>query len=179
MCPKTSVRLYLDNTTRDSGSLATAEWRIPSFGGRYDHFKSCSVTVERFQPLSTISDQDENIFLRLMGGNTILDTYDSVESTARGEPSMSSVIAVASCDIVRSGLASSYKNMSTPMEALKLNGSPLGQVLSLNIAVLAEVGGVTRYIDALVPGASNGRDYYAVLRVDFDDADEGTAMMSA
>lgn len=173
MCRTKSIRLFLDSVSRDSGDGFSPTFLIPHFSGRYNEYKNCTLTVERFQPVATLADTDETIVLRLTGGVFIEDTYDSVESKLRGEAAPSTVIAVQSNNQnPRSGLASTYHTMTTPLAPFSIL-NPVGQSITVNIATLAaNAGGQTIYGPAHIPGApTTARDFYAVVRLDFHEAD--------
>lgn len=168
MCNSKSVHLFLDSTKRSRGSLQKAVFDLPFFNGKFAAYKRAHIQVVRFQPLATLTDVDESLVLRLTGGPTLEDTYDSVLTNDRGEYASSDVIAVQSQYQIRSGLAGSYRTMTTPLEPIPLSGNPLGTSIELTISTL----GVNGYVDANLPGTTDAREFYAVIRLVFQDDDK-------
>lgn len=167
MCPTKSVHLFLDSTKRSRGTLQRAVFDLPFFSGRFSRYKKAHIQVVRWQPLATLADVDESLVLRLTSGPALVDTYDSVQTAARGEYAASDVIAVQSNYQIRSGLAGTYRTMSDPLEPLELSGNPLGTSIELHMATVA-VGG---YVDADLPGTTNGREWFGVIRLVFHEED--------
>ena len=167
MCPTKSVHLFLDSTKRSGGSLQRAVFALPYFDGKYSRYARAYIQVVRWQPLATIADVDESLVLRLTAGPTLVDTFDSIMTAERGEFAPSSVIAVQSQYQIRSGLAGSYRTSALPLDPIELSGNPLGGSIELHCATL----GANGYVDANLPGTTNGREWYGVLRLVFMEED--------
>ena len=167
MCGIKSVTLFLDSTKRSRGTLQRAVFDLPYFDGRFSRYRKCYIQVERWNPLATIADTDESLVLRLTAGPSLVNTYDSIQTSIRGEYAPSQVIAVQSQYQIRSGLAGSYRTSGEPLGPIELSGNPLGNAIELHIATL----GATGYEDANLPSTSNGREWYAVIKLDFHDED--------
>jgi hypothetical protein len=167
MCGIKSVTLFLDSTKRSRGTLQRAVFDLPYFDGRFSRYRKCYITTERWNPLATIADTDESLVLRLTAGPSLVNTYDSIQTSIRGEYAPSQVIAVQSQYQIRSGLAGSYRTSAEPLTPIELSGNPLGNAIELHIATLGSTG----YEDANLPSTTNGREWYAVIKLDFHEED--------
>lgn len=172
MCKeKESIMLVLENSTRDSGTDVSPSWLLPSFGNRFGKYKKCKLQVERYLPLATTADTDEELVLRLQ--SYVMDnTFDSILTKARGEYATSDIIAVQSNYNVQSGIPATLRTMATPLEPILLRANPLGRMFTLTQSTVDFDTTLQRtiYKPAYVPGSSGtARDFYCVIRFDFED----------